>query len=681
MYVKADELETPESRKALCERMQADVRAGKKHFKKDFDRMIEDMDIAMTGKVKKWCETKYTVNITQRFIRQKVAALYAKNPQAVAKRNTARLEYRLWDGDSASLQAAQEQIMMAAENGMPPPQEAIALLQDVSEGSQRSTMIGRVGKTMECLYAYYLNEQQPGFKSQMKGCVRATVQCGIGYMKMGFQREMDLAPENKAKLADFAQRIAHLEMLENKNQDPEAMLDDTSAEAEELRLAQKSLQEEKQVITREGMVFDFPACTSIIPDPRCTSVNGWIGADWLAEELFMTSDEIKEFFNIDLGQKGMKYNHYSTQGAVYKRNPRNDLSGKNEDLALVWIYWHKPTGLKYTLADGHSDFLEEPTHPDVTLERFFPVYALCYNEILHATRIFPPSDVRLMKDQQMELNRTREAMREHRMANRPGYAVPRGSLTEHDKETLGEHPPNALVEMDGLIPGQKIADIMQALPKIGVDPNLYDTGPVMNDVFLAVGANESTFGTTSGATATESSIAESNRSSAIEAEIDELNDFLTLMARDAGQVMLAELDIETVKEIVGPGAIWPEMSQEDIQKEVYLSVVAGSNGRPNRAAKQQALQMVGPFLLQIPGISPEWLAKMMIETIDDSIDLSEAIAKNMPSVMMMNNQTQATGAEDDPNAQGGAGGNNAAQPAQPSQGAGAQGDRPTTAQA
>ena len=32
----------------------------------------------------------------------------------------------------------------------------------------------------------------------------------------------------------------------------------------------------------------------------------------------------------------------------------------------------------------------------------------------------------------------------------------------------------------------------------------------------------------------------------LEAEIDELNDFLTDIARDAGQVMLAELSVETV---------------------------------------------------------------------------------------------------------------------------------------
>ena len=674
MYIKASDLDTPESRKALCESLQEKVRVGKKHHKKAFDEMLADMELAHTGKAKNWKKSNYTVNVTQRFIRQKVASLYAKNPRAVAKRKS-RMVYQIWDGETSSLQTAQMQMQMAEENGLPPPPDAIALLQDIMEGSNKNRMIDRVGKTLEKVYTYYTDEQEPTFKSQMKRCVRSAVQTSVGYIKLGFQREMDLSPDNKAKIQDYSQRIAHIERLQNELEDPENMIDESSAEAEELRLSMNQLQSEEEIILREGLVFDFPGSTSIIPDPRCTSLNGWIGADWLAEEIFLSPAEIKEFYNLDLGMEGTRYNQYSSRGAIYNRNPRVDLVDDMTDLALVWVIWHKPSGLKYTVCDGYSDFLEEPEPPEVVLERFFTIYALCYNQLEHPKKLFPPSDVHLMADQQMELNRSRQSMREHRIANRPGYATPRGALSTEDKELLGSHPPNAAIELDGMIPGQKIADVIQALPKIGVDPNLYDTSAVMNDIFLAVGANESTFGTTSGATATESSIAESNRAGAQEAEIDELNDFLTDLARGAGQVLLAELSVETVRELVGVGAIWPEMSQAEIQKEIYLSVVAGSNGRPNKAQRQQALQQLMPFLLQVPGVSPEWLAKMLIEAIDDSIDLSEAIAEQLPSVMMMNNTTQPGMGEEDPNQQGGQGGNNAEMPAQPSQGAAPQGNR------
>ena len=474
----------------------------------------------------------------------------------------------------------------------------------------------------------------------------------------------------------MASRLAHIERLVNELEDDESLADEDTKEAEELRLAIKALESEKTIILREGLVFDFPAPLSIIPDPKCSSLKGWVGADWIAEEIFLTTEEVKELFNLDLQDEGINYKRHSTSSANYTRNPRQDLPKSKHDLACCWVMWHKPSGLRYTMIDGYKDFAEEPGPPNVALERFFPVYAFCYNELEHPEDLFPESDVRQIMHAQMELNRTRQAIREHRIANRPGYVTPRGSMSEEDKEELACHEPHSVIELDNMAPGQKIADMLQGIPKVGIDPNLYDTAGVMNDVFLAVGANEATFGTTSGATATESAIAEASRTGAQEAEIDELNDFLTEIARDAGQVMLLEHSVEQVRELVGEGAVWPEMSQESVQKELYLDVVAGSNGRPNRARRQQALQQLAPFMMQAPGLNPEWFLRMLIEAVDDSIDLTEAISQSIPlSIQAMNNQPQITGTENDPAAQGARGASNAQGVDRPSQGAGPQGDR------
>ena len=109
MYIKVEDLDIPDRRKALVGDLQTDVRKAKKHFKNAFDRIIEDMDLAFNGAPKGWPKTAYRVNITQRFIRQKVASLYAKNPRATAKRKK-QLSYKIWDGDSQTLMTAQMQI-------------------------------------------------------------------------------------------------------------------------------------------------------------------------------------------------------------------------------------------------------------------------------------------------------------------------------------------------------------------------------------------------------------------------------------------------------------------------------------------------------------------------------------------------------------------------------------------
>jgi len=660
--VKGYDIEVPESRAALVETLQADVRQAKRHFDADFKAMLEDMVLAHNGAPKNWPKDYYKVNITQRFVRQKVAQLYAKNPRVQAKRKQ-KLQYVIWDETMQSLQNAMMQVQQAAEVGMMPPPDAVALLQEVQSVAAFDRMLDKVGKTLERCFEYYMAEQIPSFKAQMKGCVRAAVQTAVGYLELGFQRETELSPENKAKIADHHQRMAHIKRL-IADLGPDGDKTELDAEAEELRLAVQALQKQQQVVIREGLVFDFPKSTAIIPDPNCTSLTGWIGADWIAKEIFMTPDEIKEFYEIDLGKDSNNYKTYSTSTKAYKQNPRNDLTDKRDDLCCVWIMWYKPSGLKFELCDGYKDFLREPEAPDVAVERFFPIYALCFNELEHPDKIFPPSDVRTITPQQMELNRSRQSLREHRKANRPGYVTPKGALNEKDKENLSGHQISGVIELEGLTPGQSVTDFIQSLPKTGVDPNLYETTGIFDDIYKSVGMMESHFGGTSGATATEVATGEQARTGALEAEVDQLNDFLTEVARDAAQVMFMELDPMTVQEIAGRAAVWPTMNRAQIAQELSLDVAAGSNGRPNKVMRQQALQMLTPYLIQIPGVNPEWLGRQLIESIDDSLDLADAFKGSLPSIQMMNNAPpmQPGGAPgDDPASQGAEGANNAEQ--------------------
>jgi len=667
MIIKGYDIDVPEARSALVGELQEDVRADKKHFSSAFKQMLDDMEVAWNGASRSWPKANYKVNITQRFVRQKVASLYAKNPRAVAKCRP-KLKYQVWDGTMDQLQQASQ--------GLPDPMTAMAIMQDVQAGKAEDEMYKKLGKTLECCFHYYINEQIPTFKSQMKRCVRSAIQTAVGYVKLGFQRETDLSPDNKAKLADNQQRLAHIQRLMD-DLGPEGDKTEYDSEAEELRLAVDQLHKEPMVIIREGLVFDFPRPTSVIPDKKCIALDGWIGADWVTEEIFMTPNEVKEFYQLDLGGAatpagGPSYSAYTTAGVEYRQNPRTDLSGAHDDLVCVWMMYHKPTGLKFELADGYKDFLKEPEGPEVTVERFFPIYALCFNELEHPTKLFPPSDVCNMTPQQMELNRQKEALREHRKANRPGYVTPKGALSEGDKNALMGQEANAVVELDGMMPGNKVLDLLQPLPKIGVDPNLYESQGIMDDVYKTVGMAEPSFGGSSGDTATAVATAEQARTAALEAEADALNDYLSLLASDASQIMLANLDPQTVQQIAGPGAIWPQMNRDQIQQEMHLEIVAGSNGRPNKVQRQQALQQLVPFLLQIPGVNPQWLGQKLIEAIDDSIDLTEAFTANVPSIQMMNQapppQLGAPGTED-PAAQGPEGANNAEQPPTQPQGA------------
>jgi hypothetical protein len=79
------------------------------------------------------------------------------------------------------------------------------------------------------------------------------------------------------------------------------------------------------------------------------------------------------------------------------------------------------------------------------------------------------------------------------------------------------------------------------------------------------------------------------------------------------------------------------------------------------------MQKLLPMILQIPNIEPVWLAKQVLRRMDDSLDLTEAIAAGIPAIAAMNQQSQMTSAQpqNDPNNQGPQGANNAEKPQRP----------------
>lgn len=664
--------EPTQRRRALVSEVQSRVENAKAYHNKAFKQMRSDMKAAYNGfKDSEWDDHRYVANILQRHVQQRTAALYAKNPKPVARRRE-RLEYQMWDGEEETLSNAYAMVAGAQQTGMEPPPDAIAMIQDYEGVQQNRKMLDKVAKTLEILFNYYMAEQEPSFKSNMKALVRRVITCGVGFVKVGYQRDMDRSPEVSAKISDVQAQIDMIRRIAGEAAEGEVSDDD--AQMEELMLSMNALMEEPMVLIREGLIFDFPEVDSIIVDPQCRQMRGFVGAKWIAHEMYLTPNEIKEIYDVDIKDdyltydlRGRKNDPDNTYQQAFQ-NPHYDPS-KNIDnsksLALVWEVYDRQAGLMYVVCDGHKDFLKEPTAPPVKTETFWPFHALVFNECETKDILYPPSDVKLLLPMQHEYNRARQMLREHRRANRPKYAAPAGMLEEQDKAKLQSHPANALIELQALATGQKVNDVIQPVGMIGIDPNLYEVSTIFDDVQLVAGQQEANYGSMSKGTATETSIAESSRMSALGAQVDELDSFMSDICRSAGQVLLTEMSMEQVQRVVGPGAVWPELSREQIMAEVFLEIEAGSTGKPNKAQELQNIERIIPFLIQIPGIDPVFLGKELLKRLDDKLDLAEAIAEQIPSIVAMNQmqgmQAQA-GDSGSPSQQGGQGAMNAPRP-------------------
>lgn len=687
-----DDAPVEPSRAAQVKDIIKKIKVDREHFKKPFKQMRKDMFLARNGRIKEYPESWYKANLAGRHIAQKTATLYAKNPKASARRRET-LDFAVWDEDPQSLKVALQVLQTAQQvlaqtpvdpmtgqptPAVPPPPEAEqafakaqAIVADFQQGMEIRTQIKQLGKTLEILFEQAMREQKPvDFKTGMKKLVRRTCTTGVGYLEIAFQRETGPRPITIEKLADFQARLDHLRVLSENVADTENPIDPDDPEIAELQQAITALQAEPEIILREGLIFDFLQSTKVIPDRLTQSLVGFVGARHVSLEYMYTCEQVRETFDVDIGKnyQGYKPDGTSSETSLSANvippdgeiEPSYAKAGRGDGLVCVWKHYDKPSGLVYYVADGYDDFLREPASPDVFVEDFWPVYAITFNDVESETELFPPSDVYLMTDQQMEHNRSRQGMNEHRKAGRPRWAYANGALEAEDVEKISNMDAFTAVGIN-LPPGAKLSDVLQPVPVPGVDPNLYGTEQYFTDIQMVVGSSEAQFGGTSSATATESSIAASSSASAAGSNIDDLDGFLTVVARAAGQVLLKEMSEEQVKLVAGPGAVWPHMTLGQIADEIFLEVEAGSTGKPNQAVELANWEKILPFLIQMPGINPTWLARETLRRLDDKADLTEALTEGIPSIMAQNGLSQISTGDPatDPNAQGGQGAQNA----------------------
>ena len=648
----------------------------KQYWSDDYKKMKEDSDFidGLQWPNQEKDDDRYVVNICQSEVTASVSTLYAKNPTFTVKRKP-KLDFAIWDEDIDTLRNAQLLGESAIASGQPLPPEIKALMDDVNQGKLNRSILDKTGKTLEIVFDHQLAKQHPTFKGEMKQVVRRVETHGAAFIKLNFQRVNQMAPEDVTKIADLNSRLKHIENL-SENQEGSAGRD-LMKEREELQNSIKSLQEQEYVVASEGLTYHFPRAPMLIVDPACTQLRGFLGARFLAEEFHLTRDQIKEVYGLDVGASVSASAYCRQSGSsneAWSVGRKRDNSERDyDDIYRVWEVYHLDSGSVFTICEGFSEYLRAPAAPNVILERFYPYYSLLFNETESSRTIYPQSTVRAIRHPQREFNRSKEALRQHRIASKPHYVTVDGSLDQEDEVNMETAPAHATIKLKALQPGQSADELFQQVRKHGIDQNVYETGSIRDDVRLITRRSEASLGGVSRATATADSIAEDSRQVEDRSKSDDLDEVLSEIARDSGIVLMMNMSKEEVQKIAGIGAMWPESGAQDIIQDLYLEIQAGSSGRPNRALEVSTFQRLFPILVQTPGIKPSWLAKTAVELADSSIDLTEAYLEGLPSIQALNQlagaaaQTGTGNPETDPTQQGAEGANAQPRPDNPDQ--------------
>jgi hypothetical protein len=654
-------------------------------WKPVFDRMREEMKFAAG---RQWqqgyenatgCKDAYVGDVVQQMINRQTASLYAKNPEPEAALEE-RLSFELWDGDQSTIDAAQaimaqaapiiaqaqqvsqqrqKLIAQGADPATLPPEppappanvtQAQDVLNDYQNGMAEKAMLQKLSRTGTLLIKQQWRSQSPDMLVSGKQAVSQIIVSRVAYIKAMYRRDMDTVPTQTANDMEFSDRIATLQaQLQTLQQDETEVDDPKNAEAKLLKASiEKQIEEMKAevpppVTGDEGVVHDWLGSTSVLVDRHCTCLREFIGARRIAHEMFMSVEDCEAKFKINLKDSGARY--YLNAGGCYQRGEDQsfeDADGHVDQKRMkvcTWEIQDKTTGLCYTVIDGVKDFIKEPEANSPEVSRFWNIVPIVFNcQVVEENipeedvTIFPRSQIRLAMPMQIDINTAGEGLREHRVANRPTWTGVKSKFAstggQNDLEKLARpRGAHEVLMMEGVMPGEKIADFIQPLPTAPIDPRMYDNAPSSQAMMLATGEQPSDIGAQRpDEKATGQNIAAQARATSVGSNIDDLDFAYSTLAQMDWEMLIQEMPVEVVKELVGRGATWPDLSRDDAARSITFKISAGSTGRPNEQADLNNFQVIAPQLGQLmtaAGKSLEPLIKEGVRRLGDKLDVDE----------------------------------------------------------
>ena len=607
----------------------------------------------------------YVGDVVQQMINRQTASLYAKNPEPEAVIND-RLDFAKWDGNQTTIDAARailsqaEPIMQQAKalsdagQPVPPPPDNVTKAQDIladyEQGMTRRALLKKVADTGTMLIKQQWKSQSPDMLVSGKQAVTQVLVSRVAYIKVMYRRDMETVPTQTANDMEFSDRVNTLQAQLKQIEQDEAGPDDYRvAEAKILKQTiQKELAEIQKevppsVAGDEGVVHDWLGSTSVLIDRNCTCLREFIGAKWIAHEMIMTTDECEAKFGISLKDTGAKY--YVNADGTYKRSTPQSYTDDEKEIqakhlkVCVWEIQDKTTGSCYTICDGVKDFIKEPgpVYPEVS--RFWSIVPIVFNcQVIEENdphqdcTIFPRSNIRLAMPMQIDINTAGEGLREHRVANRPTWVGVKSAFasTSGQNDLLklaGPRPAHELLLIENLLPDGDIRKLIMPLPTQPIDQKMYDNAASSQAMMLATGEQPSDLGAQRpDEKATGQNIAAQARATSVGSNIDDLDFAYSTVAQMDWEMLVQEMPQEVVTEILGPGAVWPDLRKEDIARSLFFKISAGSTGRPNEQADLNNFQIIAPQLGKLmldAGKSLEPLIKEGVRRLGDKLDVDE----------------------------------------------------------
>jgi hypothetical protein len=526
-------------------------------------------------------------------------------------------------------------------------------------------------KTLEKVTNRALEHAQ--LKNRAKSTVRAALTCSFGILKVMYQRDPGKDSYIQGRINDAQENLLAIEDLaRDLHEDNQRHHHDAKrAELEELI---KSLQEQSEVQSAEGLVIDRVLTENLLIDPSICEFWDYTDADWICQIIPMKRSQAEALYKKNLANakiyqpgQGEPSHKKAKRLASMQMNAGSGPVTDDQQIAVLEI-WDRATQRVYTMVEGATEWLREPYSPPRAGERWYPFFLLPYQVV--DGQFVGPSLVDLTERLQDEHNEARDRFNQHRDLCIPGWVasadINEKTIKKHSDSRFGEI---TIVDTEGKPLNQVI--IPRGHPKI--DPIVYDTSAVRYDWEQVTGLQDAARSTVvRPKTATEANILQRALSGRVFEFKDQIEDWLQEIAQYSAQVLLQELSKEQVERYMGPPSTktamvngelvmtmektydWPELTKDRIFDMVDLRIRAGTTGAPDGIEDKESWLKVLPMItnlsiqmqnLQARGMDYEHIRNLLHETLlryDDRIDSNLFI----PNV---EKQMEGWSRDDDPN--------------------------------
>ena len=481
-------------------------------------------------------------------------------------------------------------------------------------------------------------------KDAMLGMLGAALTVGPGWLKAAWQERRGEDPIIRSRIKDIQDTLERI-----KAQQEDLDEGDTANEDEaraEIQRELEGLQAKVEVVIARGLALDYVASEDIQVSTDIQNLSQYRDASWIAQRIFMSADDARIAFPYIEDKLGSASSYYAVKpkdaSEVRDTGLLASISDKDADSysmgqnvgqmaganpsVCAWEIWEKTSGTIITVMEGVDCYAKLPYTPQAPTRRFYPFFLLAF-QFIDGER-HPQSHVTRSMSLLDEYNRLRSNLSEHRRRCIPKMGF---DSTVYTKDEIAKLEAGGIGEMIGIKPIKPGDPVGHALAQIAypiIDKNLYDTSMVRADLEIVWGIQEALSASIHVAkTATEAEIQQTGTNSRTSGMRDRIDMVMTDLAEYSTETCLEMMTREDVAQISGPWSFWPEnMSIDDMGSLVSVSIKAGSSGKPDTSAQQQAWSVTMPILRdsimqigQLRGSEPSDIADCLEELVAETL--------------------------------------------------------------